>query len=148
MAAELELWKAHRVATVVQACRCVYRHFLHKCAHNASAGKRCWQPAPGACRRAPPVQPVCFWQCHPGVFGPLMRQASLALPVLSLTSTVSASWCVLNMGGGQGTLTTSNLRPLASVVDSKISTLREEHSYCRAQEAGATATSVTNDALW
>ena len=48
-----------------------------------------------------------------------------------LTSTVSASWCVLNMGGGQGTLMTSSLRPLASVVDSRISTLREEHSYCR-----------------
>jgi hypothetical protein len=53
----------------------------------------------------------------------------------SLTSTVSASWRVLNMGGVQGTFTTSNLRPLASVVDSRISTLREEHSYCRRSES-------------
>jgi hypothetical protein len=51
-----------------------------------------------------------------------------------LTSTVSASWCVLNMGGGQGTLMTSSLRPWASVVDSRISTLREEHSYCSTQD--------------
>jgi hypothetical protein len=58
--------------------------------------------------------------------------SNMAFRVFSalLTLTVSASWCVLNMGGGQGTLITSSLRPCASVVDSRISTLREEHSYC------------------
>lgn len=56
--------------------------------------------------------------------------AACSLDSESLTSTVSASRCVLNMGGGHGTLKISNFLPLASVVDSRISTLRDEHSYC------------------
>jgi len=65
---------------------------------------------------------------------------SVALHVASLTSTESASRCVLNMGGGQGTLKISNFLPLASVVDSRISTLRDEHSYCMVERNGRQGT--------
>jgi hypothetical protein len=51
------------------------------------------------------------------------------------------------MGGGQGTLITSSFLPRASVVDSKISTLRLEHSYCSSNEQQQNSSVLSMPAL-